>query len=61
MAPSCQKIISCYMAFHISIGQMLFLAQTLDNVDPLCAPVITTDFYLHYIEVPDQDPARRRL
>jgi len=41
----------------ICIGRMPFLAPTLDNADPLFALVFTSGFYLHDIEVADQDPA----
>jgi len=41
----------------ISIGQMPFLAPTLDNAEPLIALVITPGFYLHHVKVADQDPA----
>jgi len=36
---------------------MPFLAPTLDNTDPLFALAITPGFYLHHVEVADQDPA----
>jgi len=45
----------------ISIGGMPFLAPTLDNADPLFGLVITPDFYLHHVEVVDQDPASDSL
>jgi len=49
---------SSYVAvLFISIGQMPFLLPTLDNADPLFALVITAGFYLHHVEVADQDPA----
>jgi len=41
----------------IAIGRMPFLAPTLDNADPLFALVITLRFYLHHVEVADQDQA----
>jgi len=41
----------------ISIGRMSFLAPIFDNADQLFALVITPSFYLHHIEVVDQDPA----
>jgi len=40
---------------------MCFLAQTLDNADPLFALVETPGFYLHRVEVTDQDPASGSL
>jgi len=33
------------------------LAPILDNTDPLLALVIILGFYLHHVEVADQDPA----
>jgi len=36
--------------------RMPFLAPTLDNADPLFAPVVATGFYLDHVEVADQDP-----
>jgi len=49
---------SGYMAvFIISVGRMLFLAPTLANLDPLFALVVTSSFYLHHLEMVDQDPA----
>jgi len=45
-------------ALFIFISQMAFLAPILDNADPLFALVITPGFYLHHVEVADQDPAR---
>jgi len=41
----------------ISIGQIPFLAPTLNNADLLFALVITPGFYPHHVEVADQDPA----
>jgi len=35
---------------------MPFLAPTLDNAEPLFAPVIKLGFYLHHVEVAAQDP-----
>jgi len=53
---------SGYMAvLFIVIGRMPFLAPTLDNADPLVALVITLGFYLHHVEVADQDPASGSL
>jgi len=49
---------SGYLAvLFISIDRMPFLAPTLDNADPLFALVITAGFYLHHVEVADQDQA----
>jgi len=48
-------------SFVIFIGRMPFMAPTLDNADPLFALVITTGFYLHNVEVVDQDPASGSL
>jgi len=45
----------------ISIGRMPFLVPALDNADPFFALVITPGFYLHPIEVADQDPASGSL
>jgi len=39
----------------IYIDRMPFLAQTFDNADRLFALVITPGFYLHHVEVVDQD------
>jgi len=44
-------------SLFISISWMPLLAPTLDNTDPLFALVITPGFYLHYIEMTDQDIA----
>jgi len=53
---------SVYTAvFRISIGPLAFLEPTLDNADPLFALVITRGFYLHHVEVADQDPASGSL
>jgi len=41
----------------ISIGRMPFLAQILDNANPLFALAITPGFYLDHVEVTDQEPA----
>jgi len=46
---------------YIFIGQMPFLAPTLDNADPLFTLVITPDVYLHHEEVADQSPATGSL
>jgi len=55
--PICQTT-SGYMALlFISIGRMPFLALTLDNADPLFVLVITPVFYMHEVEMADQDPA----
>jgi len=40
---------------------MPFLASTFDNADSLIALVITLGFYLHHIEVVNQDPASDSL
>jgi len=45
----------------ISTGWMPFLVQTLDNADPLVALMVTPGFYLHHVEVADQDPDSRNL
>jgi len=45
----------------IAIDQMPFLAQTLDNGNPLFALVRTPGFYLNNVEVADQDPASGSL
>jgi len=39
----------------ISLGPMAFLAPNLDNADPFFALIITPCFYLHPVEVADQD------
>jgi len=41
----------------ISIDRMPFMAPTLENADPLFTLVITPGFYLHYIEVMNENPA----
>jgi len=53
-------MISGYLTVtFIFIGWMLFVAPTLDYADPLFALLIyTPDFFLHQVEVADQDPAR---
>jgi len=49
---------SGYMAvLFISFRRMPFLTPTLDNADPLFALVITPGFYVHQVEVADQNPA----
>jgi len=40
---------------------MPFLAPTLDNADILFTLVLTKGFYLHHVEVADQDPASGSL
>jgi len=40
---------------------MPFLVPTLDNADPLFALVTTPGYYLHHVEVADQDPASGSL
>jgi len=55
---SVDNITSGYMAImFISIGWMLFLASTLDNVDPLFASWWShkVSSHLHNVEVADQD------
>jgi len=47
----------CMAVLFIFIGRMQFLASTLDNSYPLFALVATPGFYLHHVEVTDQDPA----
>jgi len=37
------------------------MEKKVDNADPLLAHVITPGFYLHHIDVADQDPASGRL
>jgi len=39
----------------ISIGRIPFLSPTHDNVEPLFTLVIIQVFYLHNVEVADQD------
>jgi len=39
----------------IFIDRMPFLEPSLDNADPLFALVITPGFYIHHVEVADQD------
>jgi len=41
----------------IFIDRVPFLALTLYSVDPFFALGIITGFYLHHVEVVDQDPA----
>jgi len=45
----------------VFIGRMPFLAPSLDNANPLIALVMTPGFYLHHVEVEDQDPASGSL
>jgi len=45
----------------ISIDRMLFIAPILDNAYPLFALVIKPRFYLHDVQVADQDPASGSL
>jgi len=45
----------------ISIGRMPFLMPTLNNADMLFSLWITTGFYLHHVEVADQDPTSGSL
>jgi len=42
----------------ISILRMPFLVPTLDNAVSFFAMMITPAFYLHHVEMTDQDPAR---
>jgi len=54
--PRCQTP-SGYTAFLFIPGdRMPFLESTLDNADQLFGLVITPSFYLHDIEVADQNP-----
>jgi len=46
---------------HISIDRMPFHVPTLDNADLLIAMLIKIGFYLHHVEVSDQDPASGSL
>jgi len=41
----------------LSIGQMPFLAPTLDIAYPLFTLMLTPGMHLHHVEVADQDPA----
>jgi len=53
---------SDYMAvLFILFDQMPFIVPTLDNAYPLFALVITPGFYLHHVEVANQDPASDSL
>jgi len=45
----------------ISIRRLSFLAPNLDNTQPLLALVITPGFYLHLVEVAEQDTASGSL
>jgi len=45
----------------IFISRMPFLTPTLDNVDGHSALVIAPDFYVHHVQVADQDPASGSL
>jgi len=49
------------VVWFISVARMPFPAVNLDNADPLFALVITPGFYLHHVEVADQDPASGSL
>jgi len=56
------KNTSDYMAIlFLSICLLPFLTSKIDNPDPLFALVITPGFYLHPVDVADQDPASDRL
>jgi len=48
-------------ALSITIDRMSFQVPTLDIADPLLARVITPGFYLHRVEVADQDLASGSL
>jgi len=50
-----------YDSLVFFIGRMRFLVSFLDNADPLFALVITPGFYLHHLEVADQDSASGSL
>jgi len=53
---------SGYMAVVFnSICRMPFLAPILDETDPLSALVKTLGFYLHRVQVVNQDPASGSL
>jgi len=43
--------------FFISIDPTLFLAPAHENADPLTAP----GFYLHHVDMADQDPGSGNL
>jgi len=59
---ACKISTSGYMAvLFISIGSMPFLAPTLDSADLPFTLVITPCFYMHHVEVADQDPASGSL
>jgi len=45
----------------ISIGRLPLLAQTPNNADLFFSLVITTDLYLHNVEMADQNPASGSL
>jgi len=45
----------------IPIGRMPFQSPTLDNAESLFALVINPVFYLHRVEMADQDPASDSL
>jgi len=58
--PDVKRIL--FMApLHISIDRMPFLVPSLDNTDPLLAPVISKGFYLHRVEVADKEPSSGSL
>jgi len=44
-------------ALFISIDRMPFLTPTLDSADNALRTGITPGFYLHHVEMTDQDPA----
>jgi len=45
----------------IYIGRMPFLTPTLDNAEPLFALLLIPGFFLHQVEVADQQPASGSL
>jgi len=45
----------------ISFDRLPFLAPPFDSAEPLIALVITPGFYLHHVEVTDEDPASDSL
>jgi len=48
-------------ALFMSIGRMPLLVPTIDNPDPHFTLVITPGFYLHHVDMVDQDPASGSL
>jgi len=53
--------ISHMAVLFIYIGRMPFLTPTLDNAEPLFALVLIPGFFLHQVEVADQQPASGSL